>query len=100
MNDFKDLGISIETKGFKGDNVKIERILNREIIVQDYKIEPSKFLEKGITDRLCIQFKLGEMQHIVFTSSRVLMETLKKVPKDKFPFKTTIIKQDRRFEFT
>ncbi len=100
MNDFKDLGITVETKGFTGDKMKIERILNREIIVEDYKIEPSKFIEKGLTNRLCIQFKIGESQHILFTSSIVLTETLKKISKDKFPFKTTIVRQDQRFEFT
>jgi hypothetical protein len=29
-----------------------------------------------------------------------LMDQIEKVPKEKFPFKTTIIKENERFEFT
>ena len=46
MNDFKSFGIKPQTKSFEGDKIKIDKVLNKLIVVEDYKIEPSKF-EKG-----------------------------------------------------
>lgn len=43
---------------------------------------------------MTLQIKMGEVDHIVFTRSRVLMDMIAKVPENKFPFKTKIIKQD------
>jgi hypothetical protein len=43
MKQFKDLGIKPAIKHLQGDKIKIMKILNREIIVVDYKIEDSKY---------------------------------------------------------
>ena len=37
---------------------------------------------------------------VVFTGSKTLMDLISQVPKDGFPFKTTIKKNDKRLEFT
>lgn len=99
MNNFKDFQIPSSQKGFIGDKIKIDRILNREITVLDYKIEKSKF-ENGSGKRLCLQIAIGQTKHIVFTGSTGLMEQIEKVPKDKMPFVTTIVRENERFEFT
>lgn len=99
MNLFNQFGIAPTEKGFTGDKIKINRILNREIIVKDFKIEPSKFTE-GSGKRLCIHLELNGIEHIIFTGSVVLMETIERVPRNGFPFKTTIINNNDRYEFT
>jgi hypothetical protein len=99
MNDFKDFGIVPESKAFEGDKIKIDRILNKEIVVYGFKIGKSKF-EKGNGDLLTLQIHVDNSKRILFTGSSSLMEMVKKVPEGKFPFNTTIIKENERFIFT
>lgn len=96
MKSFKDLGIRSEQQGFTGDKIKISKILNREIVVEAHKVTNSKF------DGSCLhlQIKIGETKHVVFTGSAHLMAMIAQVPKDAFPFKTTIVEENERYEFT
>lgn len=96
MKTFKELGIQTETKSFIGDKIKIDRILNREIAVFDYKIEDSKYTDKC----LFLQIELNGNKHVVFTGSKVLIDTIQKIPREAFPFKTTIVRENEHFEFT
>lgn len=101
MRNFSEFGIKVEQKSFSGDKIKIDRVLNREITVEDYKIEASKFTDKGNGKCLYLQIRIGVIQHVLFTGSVTLMEMIAKVPAPAgFPFQTTIIKQDERYEFT
>lgn len=97
MNQFKDFNIITEEKGFVGDKIKMDRILNREIVVIDYRIENSKF--KQGDKCLYLQIKIGEIYHVVFTSAAILMRNIQKIPKENFPFTATIVKENDRFEF-
>lgn len=97
MKSFKDLGIKPACIGFTGDKVSIDRILNREIIVHQYKIEASKFEGRG--NCLHMQIGVGEELRVVFTGSNILMDAIKQVPKNDFPFKATIVKENKRYEF-
>lgn len=38
--------------------------------------------------------------HVLFNGSIYLMEMIEKVEKDKFPFTTTIVEENKRYEFT
>lgn len=97
MNSFKDFEITTtETKGLKGDKIKTDRLLNREIEVHSYTIEDSK--QEAGTKCLHLQIKIGDTWHVVFTSGKRLMEVIVKVPT--FPFKTTIIKENDWLKFT
>lgn len=98
MNNFKDFGIKPETTNLTGDKIKMERILNRQIKVLDYRLKPSKYVGKGLC--LYLQFELNQIKHVVFTGSAMLIEMIEKIDKKKFPFMTTIVKEDERFEFT
>lgn len=100
MKQFKDLGIKTNIQSLKGDKIKIERILNKEITVVRYKIEPSKLADKGNGMRLVFQILHNGIDHIVFTGSGVLMDMIQQVPKEDFPFTTTITKTNDYFEFT
>ena len=98
MKQFKEFGIKPPLNGFTGDKIKIDRLLNREISVYDYRLKDSKFEDKGKC--LHLQISIGATKHVVFTGSSVLIETIKQVPKSEFPFKTTIVKENEHFEFT
>lgn len=100
MRKFSDFNVTVKSNPFRGDKVKIDRVLNREITVTAYKIEPSDFKEKGDGLRLVLAFTLSGQQHILFTSSLTLKEMIKRVPPEGFPFTTTILKQNERYEFT
>ncbi len=88
-----------QSKSFEGDKIKIDRILNKQITVEAYKIEVSKY-DKGTGKCLYIQVLVDGSKRVLFTGSANLMDMINQVPKDKFPFKTTIIKENERFEFT
>jgi hypothetical protein len=96
MKEFKDFNIAAPEQNFKGDKIKMSKILNKKITVYDYKIEDSKF--EG--ERLKLQIKMDEKDHIVFTSSTFLKQMIAKVDKKDFPFATTIIEDNERFVFT
>lgn len=97
MKKFSDLGITTDINSFTGDKIKISKILNIPIIVHDFKIEKSKH---NTGDCLYLQISIEKEKRVVFTGSTVLIDTIKKVPKEEFPFQTTIIKQTEYFEFT
>lgn len=99
MKQFKEFGITPSTKGFIGDKIKIDRILNKKITVHEYRIEESKY-QKGNGKCLHMQIQLGENKHVVFTGSAALQDVISRVPKAEFPFETTIVKDNDRFEFT
>ena len=101
MNSFDQFNIKITKKGFEGDKIKMSKILNREITVHDYKIEDSKvFKDRGSGKCLHLQISFNNEKHIVFTGASGLIEMIEQVPKDKFPFTTTIIQDNERFKFT
>lgn len=97
---FKDFGIKPEVKAFTGDKIKISRIFNKEITVVAFKIEGSKYPEKGNGKCLHLQIQLEGKLHLVFTGSAYLMDMIQQVPAEKFPFTTTIINEDEIYKFT
>jgi hypothetical protein len=97
---FKDLGIQVDNSAFEGDKISIERVLNREITVHDFKIVKTKFPEKGNPECLHLQISIGENKHVVFSGSKVLQDSIRQISKSDFPFITIIVKGNRRFEFT
>lgn len=99
MHSFKDFGIKTQDKGFEGEKIRIDRILNKLIVIEKYKIEDSKFGKEN--DKcLHIQILVDNSKRVLFTGSGNLMEMIKQVPTDKFPFSTTIVKENERLEFT
>lgn len=96
MKKFSDMGIKVDVKHFTGDKIKIERIINREIKVFDYKITDSQFKDKC----LYLQIELNGNMHVVFTGSKMLINAIEQVDKSDFPFSTTIQKPNEYFQFT
>ncbi len=99
MNQFSQFNIKPQTKSFEGDKIKIDRILNKSIVVDAFKIEASKF-EKGNGKCLYMQIIVDNTKRVLFTGSVNLMQMIEQVPKDAFPFTTTILRENERFEFT
>lgn len=95
MKRFRDFGIKADYKGFIGDKIKISKVLNREIIIHDFKIEDSKFDGK----RLDMQIQIGDTMHVLWTGSIVLMSMIQKIPRADFPFIATIVRENECYEF-
>lgn len=101
MNKFSQFNIEIKAKGFEGEKIKMIKVLNREIIVYDYKLEESKvFPDRGSGKCLQMQISLNGNKHIIFTSATALIEAVEKLPCEAFPFSTVIIEDNERYKFT
>ena len=100
MNDFKSFNIKPENKSFEGEKIKVERILNKKVIVLDFKIEESKFKEKGSGKCLYIQIEVDGSKRVLFSGSSYLLDMIQKVPKESFPFTSIIVKENEHLEFT
>jgi len=92
MKDFGEFNIKPKSKGFVGEKVSINKILNVPIVVEAFKTGPSKF--EGKSDRLDMQILFENKQRVVFVSSASLIEMIKSVPDNGFPFKARIVKED------
>lgn len=79
-----------------GDKIKIDKILNKEILITNYKIKDSKY-----NDLKCLklQFEMDDIKHIIFTGSNVIIDQIEKY-KDEIPFLTTIKKINKYYTFT
>jgi hypothetical protein len=103
MNRFSQFNIKEPARGFEGSKIKISRILNKEVVIHDFKIEESKvqaYKEKGSGKCLYLQISFDNEMHVVFTSGSGLIETIQMVPKTQFPFTTTIVEDNDRYKFT
>jgi hypothetical protein len=92
MKDFGDFNIKPATKGFQGEKISINKVINVNIIVERFEVNPSNFKEKG--DRLDLQIMINNTPRLIFISSKSLIEMIRQVPAEGFPFKTKIIKED------
>jgi len=90
--------MKINTKqSFVGDKIYIESLLDKEITVQAFKITDST--KKPGTDCLNLQIFHEEKQKVLFTGSTFLIDQIKQVGPEDFPFMATIIRVNRHFEF-
>jgi hypothetical protein len=100
MNRFKDFGIKLESKNLIGEKIKPERIINKIIIVEDFRVEASKYDNGEGKKCLYLQIKVDGSSRVTFIGSQNLISMIQQVPKDKFPFETIISKENERLEFT
>lgn len=89
MTTFRDFNIDAPAQNFGGEKIKIDKILNVEIEVLDFKVEKSDFT----TQRLVLQIEFKGEKRIVFTGSKCLIGMIGQVPKGE-KFTTTIIRDD------
>ncbi|WP_346236133.1 hypothetical protein ABDK00_017000 [Niabella insulamsoli] len=99
MHSFSDLNIQPTYNSFQGNKIDIDDLLNKKITVHAYKIGDSKY-ERGNGKCLTMQITVDQELRVVFSGSTHLQQTIEMVPKDKFPFTTTIIKKNKCHQFT
>lgn len=96
IKSFSDFGIKPKIEHYQGDKIKIEKILNQEITVLKFKIVPSKY--DG--ERLDLQIVFKGENRVLWTPAKYLIQTIKDVKPEDFPFTTKIVKIDEHLEFT
>lgn len=99
LKKFSDFSIVVPENQFSGEKIRIAKLLNKKIIVLNYRITDSKFKEEGVKNRLDIQLELNDEKYILFTGSNVLMKMIEQVSKESFPFETVITKEGEAYQF-
>jgi hypothetical protein len=100
IKEFKNVGDAPTITSFPGEKIRIEKVLNVDIIVHGYKVEPSNFRENGDGMRMVLSITKGDERRIIFTSSLFLRDQIMKISKDDFPFKSQIKLINEHYEFT
>jgi len=83
----------------EGNKVKIDSMLNQEVLVTGYNIKRSKYIKEDNDKCLTIQFEINDVKKIIFTGSNVLIEQIEKY-KNEIPFIAIIKKIDRYYTFS
>ena len=86
----------------EGKKVRIDDVLNVEVLITAYRLKESKYQRSSAPDCLTIQFEYPdrpEEKHVIFTGSTVLCDQMRKY-KEHLPFLATIKKIDRYFTLT
>jgi hypothetical protein len=81
-----------------GAKMRIEDLLNREILVLAYKIKESKYEREKKGQCLTLQFEIDKQRYVLFTGSTILIEQVTRY-KEELPFLATIKKIDRYYSF-
>ncbi len=94
MNKFSDF--ADEKQAFEGDKIRIDDVLNTELVVKAFRILNGKFESEKC---LQLQINTNDKLHVIFTGSKVLTEQVTKY-KDKLPFHTVIRKVRKYYTFS
>lgn len=97
MKRFSDF--SQEPKVLDGDKVKLDSILNQEIMITGYSVKKSKYAKNESGNYLTVQFEMSGEKKIIFTGSDVLIDQLGRYG-DEIPFLATIRKINRYYSLT
>lgn len=100
MTLFSELGITPTEAAFVGKQIEVDDVLNQPIVICDFKIKDSKYPKKGREKCLHLQIEKDGDKKVMFTPSNNLMDMIQKIPKERFPVKTTITKTFKRLDFT
>ena len=79
-----------------GDKIKINDVINKEIIILNFSIKESKLKEGNY---LTLQIEKENKKYVIFTGSLVLIDQINKY-KDEIPFLTTIRKINKYYSLT
>jgi hypothetical protein len=88
-----------EASPMDGTKLKVDDVINKEILVINCKIKESKYSKTNSTKCLMLQFEMDGIRYVLFTGSSVLTEQMEKY-KEEIPFLTTIKKVDRYYTFS
>jgi len=93
MQRFEDF---VEEKTFIGDKIKLNDLVDREIIIESYKIDKSKYNDGQC---LSLQIVFDNQKRVVFSGSEVIKDQVVKY-QEKLPFITTVKKINNYFILT
>ena len=93
MKKFSDFS---KEKILDGDKIKLDDVLNKEIIIIGYSIKSSKLKEGKY---LTLQIEFADKKHVIFTGSEVLIKQIEKYQSE-IPFQTTIRKINKYYSLT
>lgn len=96
MKRFSDI---CDEKVLDGDKIKIDDLLNQEIIILDYRVRESKFSKDKNGKYLTLQISMNEEKKVVFTGSDVLIEQIEKYG-SQLPFVAVIKKISKYYTLT
>jgi len=83
-----------EATPLDGEKIKIEQILDQEVLVIGCSIRRSKYEKNRSGKCLLLQLEIDDAHRVLFTGSDVLIEQMEKYG-DQIPFTVTIKKIDR-----
>lgn len=91
---------SEDEQALDGEKVRLDDLLNKEIIILRFKIRKSKYEDKS-PNCVTVQFNEAENEtkRIFFSGSNVIIDLLQKYEKQ-VPFRTTIKKINRYYTLT
>lgn len=92
FRDFAEDSLPLE-----GDKISVSELLNREIVVLNYRLSPSKKREGTVY--ITLQIELEGKKYVAFTGSSVLVAQAEKY-KAHFPFVAMIKKINDFYTFT
>lgn len=84
-----------------GAKLKIDDILNKEVMITAMRVKPSKYCGAGKSSPSCLtlQFEMSGERYVAFTGSGVLADQAQAYQAE-IPFFATIRKIDKYFTFT
>lgn len=85
-----------EARPLDGEKVKIESILNVEIMIIGYGIKKSRYDKNSSGKYLTVQFEQDGQRKVFFTGSDVLIEQFEKYG-DQIPSAATVKRVDRYY---
>lgn len=85
-----------EEKPLDGNKMRIDDILNQEILIIGYKLSKSKYQD---TNYVTIQFEREGKRYVVFTGSQVVADQIEKYS-EKIPFYAIIRKINKYYTLT
>lgn len=100
LKKFSEFGIKPKERTFSGDKIKMKKILDKKIVICDYKIKASVYPEVGNGQCLHLQIEFEDKKRVTWTSSVNMQEMMLKIPKEQLPIETTIIEDNDRYEFS
>lgn len=82
-----------------GAKLKIEDVLNKEMLVTGFMVRKSKYVRGEADECLTLQFELDGTRYILFSGSKILTDQVTKYQTE-IPFLTTIKKIDKYYTFS
>lgn len=86
-------------KVLDGDKMRIDDILNREVVILAYSIKDSRYSKNESGKHLTLQIEINGKKYVIFTGSDVLIDQIEKYDHE-LPFLATIRKINRYYSLT